>query len=257
MFDLHRFLLLAHVHWAERGRSYLWFLGIGIVVHACVWLLITQGGFKPGDYVNDFQYFVFFAGLTLTALLFAGLEFSPLGRREAALTWLMRPATALEKFLLAFLIVAVLYPLAYTLAFQVCNLPGGWLAQVVAQANPSRTINPDQYKLYFPFADASNRPMELTWLLITNALQALVIAGGLRFRNLAWLKTLVALFLLLAIALPLLLMFADADIGMLFPAGEVPPEATSFRALRWLLWIGVPGLFWASAYFFLRDRELH
>ena len=36
MFDLRRFRRLAAVHWAEHGRSYLWFLAIGIALRrAC------------------------------------------------------------------------------------------------------------------------------------------------------------------------------------------------------------------------------
>ena len=42
MFELRRFLRLAAVHRAEHGRAILWFLGIGIAVHFCAWLLLTR-----------------------------------------------------------------------------------------------------------------------------------------------------------------------------------------------------------------------
>ena len=257
MFDVRRFLRLAQVHWAERGREYLWFLGIGIVVHGCVWLLITQGGTEAQRYQHDEQVMVYVCGFILTSLLFAGLHFSALSRRGSALTWLMRPASTLEKFLLAFLIVAVLYPLAYTLAFEVCNLPGAWLGHAVAQLDAANPLRHRDYGPYLPFADADMRLVEASIFLVMNALQALVVAGMLRFRNLAWLKTLVAGFVLLAVVIPLLSMLSGGDVELLFP-GEIPPaDRTLFRFWRWALWIGVPGLFWASAYFYLRDRELH
>lgn len=257
MFDLRRLMQLAAVHWAERGREYLWFLGIGIVVHGCVWLLITRGGTQTRNYDAEVQYAVYVIGILITSLLFAGLHFSALSNRGAALTWLMRPASSLEKFLLTFGVVAVLYPLAYTLAFQVCNLPGAWLGEALMKpdANP-RAYVPD-FGPYLPFIDPDSRTGEASLLLTANTLQALVVTGMLHFRRLAWLKVLVALFVLLAVAMPLLIMLSNSDIALLFPAAAAQEGATAFQLWRWVLWIGVPGLFWASGYFHLRDRELH
>lgn len=254
MFDVRRFLRLAQVHWAERGREYLWFLGIGIVVHGCVWLLTTQGGTKPQHYMLDVQVFIYLAGLAITSLLFTGLHLSPISNRGSALTYLMRPASTLEKFLLSFLIVAVLYPLAYTLAFQACNLPGTWLAHAVTKSSDqlSGLIGP-----YLPFLDPDSRSAEASFFLVVNMLQALVVVGMLHFHNLAWLKTLVAGFVLLVVVIPLLSILSGGNMEILFPTETPPADWTMFRIWRWALWIGVPALLWASACFYLRDRELH
>lgn len=261
MFDAGRFLRLARAHWSERGRRYLWFLGIGIVVHGCVWLLVTRGASAPQHYDSDMQSVLFHVGFLLTALLFAGLEFASLARRGAALTWLMRPASALEKFLLAFLLVAVLYPVAYTLAFQVCNLPGSWLGQLAAEhlaaVDPKFKLDARSHAPWLPFVAPEDRAAEFGFLLLVNGLQALIVAGALRFRKLASLKTAVALFVLLFIVVPLLAMFSRGDVAMLYPGTWLAGDDGVFLAWRWAFWIGVPVLFWASAFCYLRDRELH
>ena len=64
MFDLRRFLRLAAAQWAEHGRGYLWFLAIGVVVHACIWLLLTLGGTRAEHYSLDTQVMVYIVGVS-------------------------------------------------------------------------------------------------------------------------------------------------------------------------------------------------
>lgn len=264
MFDLRRFRRLAAVHWAEQGRGYLWFLAIGIAVHGCVWLLVTSGGSHAETYHDDIQTFIFISGYLLTSLLFAGRYYATLARPESTLTLLMRPASALEKSLLAMLIVGVLYPLAYTLAFQVCNVPGALIGEAArdallatnAQANQHAYIKQMAYGPFLPFTSKGLPWFELDLFLGTTALQALVLAGALYFRRVAWLKTLVVLFMLVVIAIPLLATFADASPDKLFWSRSGSGPSPALLAWKWVLWLGVPALFWASTYFLLREREL-
>lgn len=264
MFDLRRFRRLAAVHWAEHGRSYLWFLAIGIAVHGCVWLLMTSGGSHAETYQDDVQIFIFASGYLLTSLLFAGRYYAALARPESTLTFLMRPASALEKSLLAVLVVAVAYPLAYALAFQVCNVPGALIGEAARDALLATKGQADQYGYlkqmtygpFLPFASKGSPWFELDLLLGTTALQALVLAGALYFRRMAWLKTLVALFVLVVIAIPLLAILTEASPGQLFWSQSRFGPSPALLAWKWALWLGVPALFWASTYFLLREREL-
>lgn len=264
MFDLRRFRRLVAVHWAEHGRGYLWFLAIGIGVHACAWLLATSGGSERRNYVLELQVVLYTVGYLLTSLLFAGRYYAGLARRESALTLLMRPASAFEKALLAFLFVGLLYPLAYTLAFQVVNLPGAWLGGIARDAYLRDTpasevasyVRTMQYGPFLPFAAKQSPWMELDLFLGVAALQALVLAGALHFRRVAWLKTLVALFVLLVLALPLLAIVTGASPDRLFWTSLKNGPTTALLAWKWLLWLAVPALFWASTHFFLREREL-
>lgn len=266
MFDLRRFLRLAAVHWAEQGRSVLWFLGIGIAVHLCVWLLLTGGGSAREHYSRDVQTMVFVAGYVLTGPLFAGRHFAALADRGAGLTLLMRPASGFEKFLLALLMVAVFYPLAYALAFQVCNLPGALLGEAARDAlvasgktHPGTLtiLAAHEYGPYVPLAGGrASLAWEVNLALAVCGLQALVVVGTLYFRALAWLKTLVALFVLLLIGLPLLSTVLGGSLDRLFLDTLGPSSAPWQRAWLATLWVGVPALFWASAFCFLREREL-
>lgn len=270
MFDPQRFLRLATVHWAEHRRSILWFLGIGIAVHFCVWLLVTQGGTQRQHYELDTQVFLYLAGYLLTGMLFAGRHFAALSDRGSALTLLMRPASSFEKTLLAFMMVAVFYPVAYTLAFQVCNLPAALLGEAARDAllatresgagdaqAMGEHLTSLEYGPYLPLTSGWDvLAGEVNLLLGGSALQALVVVGTLYYRRLAWLKTLVSLFVLLIVAIPLLSMLLDASLGRLFLDGLGRGGPGWLRAWVIALWIAVPMLFWASAFFFLREREL-
>jgi hypothetical protein len=263
VFDAHRFARLATVQWAEYGRSYLWFLGIGVAVHLCVVLLTTEGGSALERYGAEAQMAIYIAGYLLTGGLFALRYFAALSDRDSALTCLMRPASALEKFLLAFLVVAVLYPLAYTLAFQICNLPGAYLAEMARDAkvaaDPREAVGylgMQKFGPYLPFTDASRPGIDAQVVLGNLFLQALIMAGTLYFRRVAWLKTVVSLFVLVVLAVPLLAIATDASPTLLFY--DNVSRADTAQTWTWLavLWIGVPLLMWASVFFFLREREL-
>ncbi|MCR6664275.1 MAG: hypothetical protein NVV60_14270 [Luteimonas sp.] len=269
MFDLRRFLRLGAVHWAEHGRGYLWFLGIGVAVHLCVWLLITDAGMKAWNYAVELQAIVYVMGYLLTGTLFAGRYFSGLSRRESALIWLMRPASTFEKFVLAFLVVAVLYPLAYTVAFQVCNLPGAWLGAIARDAEVARLaaeaeangagmvpyMRAMEYGPYVPLLDPKKHALELNLFLGGLSVQGLILAGMLLFRCLAWLKTLVALFVLW-LGLALLAGVIGASPSNLFWGENAHVQSALLRTWLWLLWLGVPALFWLAALFLLREREV-
>ncbi len=266
MFDWMRFRRLAAVHWAEHRRGWLWFFAIGIGVQFCVWLLVTTGGSHAERYDEGMQMVVFVCGYLLSSLLFAGRYYTALSRTESALTLLMRPAAAFEKTLLAILMVAVLYPLAYTLAFQVCNLPGAWLGDAArdamlathadAKTDSYTYLSRMDYGPYLPFASEASPWLERDLFLGVSALQALVLAGALYFRRVAWLKTLVALFVLLVIAIPLLAVLTGAEPHQLFWSSTKNGPGPALLAWKWLLWLGVPALFWLSTYFLLREREL-
>lgn len=266
MFDLRRFIKLASVQWAEHGRGYLWFLAIGIAVHLCVVLLIAAGGMAAHAYALEMQIAVFVVGYLLTSGLFAGRYFSALARRESALTLLMRPASSFEKWLLAVLVVAVLYPIAFTLAFQVCHLPAAWLAEaardaeVAANQAREQTVFPYlanlEYGPYVPFVVGGNRVLELHLLAAGAALQGLVVAGTLYFRRLALTKTLVFLFVLAIILIPLLAVVTGANPGrLLYVEESVWPRPLP---LPWIVmvWAGMPALFWLGNLFLLREREV-
>lgn len=261
MFDLRRFGRLAAVQWAEHGRSWLWFLGIFVAVHFCILLLVTEGGRDARNLAFETQMTTYYMGYAVTGAFFALRYFSALSDRGSALTLLMRPASAFEKFLLALLVVAVLYPLAYTLAFQVCNVPGALLGEMARDrmlpSDPGYAYAQQRdYGPYLPFFNTQGGNLDLQVMLCCTSAQALILASTVYFRRVAWLKAVVALFVLLVLALPLLAMITDAKVSPLFWGHHTSRDALYLRAWLVTVWAGVPALLWASVYFFFREREL-
>jgi hypothetical protein len=261
MFDARRFGRLAAVQWAEYGRSYLWFLGIGVAIHLCAVLLITRGGSDAYEYNREAQMVLFGAGYLLTGGLFALRYFAALSERGSALTSLMRPGSTFEKFLLALLVVAVACPLAYTLAFQVCNLPGAYLGDLARDAKFAADplgagyLRNRSYGPYLPFTDLAEARWEIRLVLGNLFIQSLVLAGTLYFRRVAWLKTIVALFALVVLALPLLALLTGASPELLLEDSR-RVDTLPVRAWLAVLWIGVPLVMWTSVFFLLKEREL-
>ncbi|MFT3897634.1 MAG: hypothetical protein QM719_08050 [Thermomonas sp.] len=257
MFEWRRFLRLAGAHWAEYRRGYLWFFAVGIAIQACVWLVATGGGAHAQVFGADVQLAVYACGLVASGALFAGRYFEALGTRESALSVLMRPASGFEKFLLAFLIVGVLYPIAYTLAFQACNLPAAMLAKAANATSAHPLQGPDaDFGPYLPFIGHKRGMAEYPLFLAASGLQALMVCASLYFRRLAMLKGFMLAFVLWLLVM-LLAAVSDGNPGRLFAIWSGGPGApAALQALSLLVWIGVPLLLWASAYFLVREREL-
>lgn len=259
MFDLARFRRLLNAHWAEQWRAHAWFLGIGVMVQFVATLMILS---RRATYSTEAQEVLFVVGLLLTAPLFAGRLFVGLSRPEAALVFLMRPASGFEKWLLAFLMVMVFYPLAYALAFQVCHVPAwafeyvrvqGMAAELLAQGKElSSEMQPEKWMLWHPwrFSDGMELVGFLVWLSMA---QSFVLLGSLWFRRLPALKTVLAAFLLYLVSIGLDMAFPTAA-----PWIGNPDRATAtwqvVHSYGW--WIGILLLLWLACYFALREREL-
>lgn len=259
MFEWRRFLLLARAQWAEHRKSHLWFFGVGIAVQACVWLVATSGGTRAQFFSTGVQGGIYACGLVASGALFAGRYFEALGTRESALSVLMRPASGFEKFLLAFLIVGVLYPIAYTLAFQICNMPAAAMAAAANATSEHPLKGPYPYadfSPYFPFVGRKPGVGEFPLFLSVLALQALMVCSSLYFKRLAMLKGFMLAFVLLLLVV-LLATVSDGNPGRLFAIwsrdADTPPV---LRAWSLLAWIGVPLLLWTSACLLVKEREL-
>jgi hypothetical protein len=259
MFDLARFRRLLNAHWAEQWRAHAWFLGIGVMVQFVVTLVILSG--KP-KYDTEAQEILFAVGLVLSAPLFAGRLFAGLARPEAALVFLMRPGSGLEKWLLAFLMVMVFYPLAYALAFQVCHLPAWlfeyarvqeWTAQILASGKelaPGEQL--DKWVMWHPWRFSGTGVVQVQLVLLA-MLQPFVLLGSLWFRRLPALKTVLVGFLvyLVTMGLTVALPTTAPWVGNLEMA-SAPWHLV--HAYAW--WIGIPVLLWLACYFAMREREL-
>lgn len=271
MFESARFRRLASAQWSESWRTWAWFLAIGILLHFLIVLgsLLLEDGFHVVS--TEGQGTLYLLGLFTTAPIFAGRYFQAMARRESAGVLLMRPASAFEHWMLAVLVVAILYPLAYSLAFYVCNLPA-WLvardlagiayAEAVAEAQAmGRTaqawsLEPQQFRLFLPSDWLFHRDSALPLVLLVTGVQAFAVLGSLVFRTLPFIKTLV-----LGVGLVVLSVLLPGIVG------GAPGEFFEFwdrdmhrDPLQWWLyaiaWFAVPALLWLASWQALREREV-
>lgn len=275
MFEIARFRRLAAAQWMEGWRTWAWFLATGVLLHFLLLLgsLLTDGG--AGLMTHDGQMAIYFMGLFLTGPVFAGRYFQGMAQRESAGVLLMRPASAFEKWALAVLVVAVAYPLAYSLAFMACNLPGAWVAADLAEARHAARVaegmvsglrgdelpvfDPEQYRLFLPWhpwVEAEGDGGMLPVVLWLTGLQAFALFGSLYFRAMPFIKTLVLGVALVIASVTLPLFFGNVGGGFekfWDPGVSLLPLQ---RALYGAAWFGTPALLWLACLLALREREV-
>jgi hypothetical protein len=250
VFNLQRFLRLAKAHWAEYQKTYAWFFGIGIMIHFVILILMfTAEGARAA--LSETQQGLYYMGLFLSAPIFAARYFQAMTRPESALIVLMRPASVFEKWLLAFLITAVLYPIVYTAAFYVCNLPASLLALPIIQ---SLSTGVEKDWLFFVLTD-SKPSRWLTLLLSINTCQGFALLGALYFRKMPFIKTIVIAFIVLLITIFVGIVF-HATPEMLFDhwVRDMSPSPAQ-QIVFPMVWVLMPALLWLASYFALKERE--
>ncbi len=267
MFDLARFRLLLATHWAEHARSHAWFLGIGVLVHALVLLFFSMDKDPVPDWASQTtQAFLYIAGLMVTGTIFAARHFAGMARPESALVMMMRPASSAAKWLLAVVVVAIAYPLAYSLAFQVCNvaawaLAAGPLEAARASIPPDQPwmldrLAPEHFRLFLPWHLFTEDDSGVPVLLVTWSLQGFALAGSLWFTRFAALKTFVAAFVVL-IGTLVVEPLQGPDNLKFFDYWSDGVELTPLVAVVYATaWFGVPALLWLASLAALRERQL-
>jgi hypothetical protein len=260
MFNWQRFFLLANAHWTEYRKVYAWFIGIGIMIHFVLLLIMftDNSGFRSLS--TDGQKIIYFSGLFLTAPIFAARYFQLMSKRESALIILMRPASVFEKWLLAFLIVALLYSVVYTLAFYICNIPGWLIAQTQAQIVTTNTYAPnyssEKYELFFVFKHVKNSGDLVGIALSLTILQAFAVLGSLYFRAMPFIKTLLFAFFILLVSI-FVTVFFNGRVDSIFDYWGSHRALSSVQQIMYpFMWISLPALLWLSCYFALKEREV-
>ena len=260
MFNLQRFLLLANAHWTEYRKAYAWFIGIGIMIHFVLLLIIfiDNSGFRALS--TEGQAAIYFSGLFLTAPIFAARYFQLMSKRESALIILMRPASVFEKWLLAFLVVALLYPVIYTLAFYICDIPA-WLiaqakAQIILTGNNTEKYDPEKYELFFVMKHFKNIGDLVGIALSLTVLQAFAVLGSLYFRAFPFIKTILFAFFILLVSIFITVLFNSRTDSIFNYWGSDRSLPALQQFMYPFMWISMPMLLWLSCYFALKEREV-
>lgn len=260
MFNWQRFLLLANAQWAEYRKAYAWFIGIGIMIHFVLLLIIfiDSNGFRSLS--TDGQGVIYFCGLFLTAPIFAARYFQLMSKRESALIILMRPASVFEKWLLAFFVVALIYPVVYTLAFYICNIPGWLIAQaqgqIITTASYAEKYSSEKFELFFVLKHVKNSGDLVGIALSLTVLQAFAVLGSLYFRAMPFIKTLLFAFFILLVSI-FVTVFFNGRVDSLFNYWGSQRALSGAQQITYpFMWISLPTLLWLSCYFALKEREV-
>lgn len=260
MFNLQRFLLLANAHWAEYRKAYAWFIGIGIMIHFVLLLIIfiDNSGFRALS--TEGQAAIYLSGLFLTAPIFAARYFQLMSKRESALIILMRPASVFEKWLLAFLVVALLYPVIYTLAFYICDIPAWLIAQAKAQIiltdNNTEKYDPEKYELFFVLKHVENIGVQVEIALSLTVLQSFAVLGSLYFRAYPFIKTILFAFFILLVSIFITILF-NSRTDSIFDYWSSGRSLSGLQQFMYpFMWISLPMLLWLSCFFALKEREV-
>lgn len=249
-----RFKTLLQTQWIEYKRSYLTWLAVVASVHL-LWmvgfLLISQ---PIGHEGFAFGYWL---GLIIFGAIFASNYFKGLSHKGHALIWLMKPASAREKFTLAFLTTVIGFFIAYTLTYTLVSLPMSWFSQALATFQDRSYIN---NSIYVP---SGKYPMELgeeimlsiSYLFSTGFMASL----SLYFHKHPMLRACLVAFVLFVITI--FIMAATRSNGndalmLWFDTNTQSSQPLLAHVLSGLFWIGTPILIWLSAYQNLMDREL-
>ncbi|MFZ3001555.1 MAG: hypothetical protein WA071_14600 [Undibacterium umbellatum] len=262
-----RFGRLLRAHWAEKWREYAWFVAVLVMLDLIFMAIFFSSDrhtlLRQFQFVGQMQWYL--TGLFFSGIIFAGRYFKYLLNPGASLVALMRPASVFEKWLMAFLVISVFYPLAYTLLYMLLNYPAVQVAKAMAfQVGSCESCNYD-FRVYFPLltkqlAEVSSKDArmfmtgQVFFFVILSTAQAFIASGTAYFKRSPVLRTLLVLFLLFIISiwtetLPQLGIFA-------LNFDEVQTYSTSEYGLSLALWLGLPALLWAALYFHIKEREV-
>lgn len=270
-FNLSRFTRLARAHRAENQRSYLLFLVVVVGIYALWQLFMLAMSYGRSGTTNS-QAAMFFPGFILSGTIFATQYFSALRRPESSLTLLMRPASTFEKWLLAVVVVLLVYPITYTVIFTAINAVVGELGyrirlieinSIIATGVPKVLPNSEDYATFIPFTQIGG----VALALIYTACTALAVLGSVYFRKIAALKMAALCFALFLITLFWLSIFGfkvhylawwswgAKDLQKMSQLLSTP-EVIFLWLSNILFWLLVPILLWLCALLALRERDL-
>lgn len=263
-FQWSRFKRLLRAQWAEQGRSYGRFWLVVAAVHALLMfiLLITSSGWVGKTHT---QAFVFWLGLFTSGVIFAGLYFSALRRPESALLLLTRPATALEKWLLAAFFTLVVWPLAYSTSATLINALSSTLGYQysISLSKPEDLPQTEDFALFIPLLQNSKELLlsHIAWLIAYGGLMGYVLFGSVYFKKNAGIKTGVLAFVIFLLTIFINAMIPIGRLHLEFLAWWKPGNANDhFMLSKWLanflFWWVVPALMWLCALLALREKDL-
>jgi len=280
-FSFQRFGLLFQQHWGQNGRRYLMSLlalaGLSIGFFA---VALLMGG---PVFIPALQAIFYFIGLFITGALFNSSLFGALSSQTKGTSFLLLPASQLEKIVLSILFGLILFFIGYTLVFYATD----WLMLKLADSIRLREWKvqhgtdagfQSQHLFHFFKLEAyrqgktSSNPFPYFHLGFI-AMQAAYLTGSIYFGKYAFVKTTISLLVLGAFFTlligKLLPMMQPSEVGGQFPLqwrllnDEIGQQWRYVEVPEWiadiflfsLKFITAPVL-WLAAYFRLKEKQI-
>ena len=263
-----RFGRLLRAHWAEKWREYAWFVAVlamlDVVALVIVFVSVYGSGLYPFQFRGQAQWYMM--GLFCSGVIFAARYFRQMPNPGASLILLMRPASVFEKWLMAFLVIGVFYPLAYTLLYVLLNYPVVQLAESLAPALSTCKECTFDFRFYFPlltadiaetveYSDKNSFRSQVFFFILLSAAQELIAGGMVFFKNSPVLKTVLGTFLLFSISMGMSFFPQMGIFEMHYGISAIEYNALDY-VVSIGLWLGLPALLWVALYFHLKEREV-
>jgi hypothetical protein len=274
VFDLNRWLLYTGKHWNENKKKYL--LSMGAIAGLLVlWFSFVMMVDHSSPMIENLQIITYYVGLFLTGCLYASLIFSDLSEGPKAISYLLLPASLLEKLLTAILFGVILFFICYTIIFYVIDIPmvklsNEMIRSKAALVHESNYLVQEVANTFFP-PKLAGENIFIYILLGYFAIQSIFMLGSVYFVNFQFIKTLVAGLIVFLI----LVFFVQKVIASFMPYGGFFKPFTVYRVndvfkgelmielpewlssiLLFLIKYSLAPCLWVVAYFRLKEKEV-
>jgi hypothetical protein len=272
-FDLNRWLLYISKHWNENKKKYLISLGAigGLMVLWFSFLMIVN---RRHPMQEDMQTAAYYVGLFITGCLYASMLFNELGDSPKGISYLLLPASLLEKLLTAILFGVVLYFICYTAVFYFVDFimvkaSNGIVSNIYEKEHLGR-FTPQEVSNVFVSPGSRGDNFYIYFLIIYFGVQSIFMLGSIYFAKFSYIKTLVSGLIIFLI----LVFFQHKIIESFMPHGGFF-NATVYRVfgaegreysisvpewigtiLLFLIKYSLPPLLWIVSYFRLKEKEV-
>lgn len=269
--------MLVGLHWSDNRRRYL------LAVPVIAGLLVLWFGFMTvmtprWSIQPSTQVVTYYVGLFFIGGMYASMIFSSLNRKSEGIQYLMLPASHLEKLFCGLFFGVFAFFVVYTILFYLTVLPMAVFAKHMLIIGASRNNWTDIDFLNGPriFNVFSNKegPIQNLYppifLMTYFAVQAALLPGAIYFTRNAILKTLLTLIGVALLTVLFLAKVAEPAVPhgwhmsnlfewVNYDGDEIKwvrlPVWTGYWSYQLAAW-GLPVIFWVTAYFRLKEKEV-
>lgn len=257
VFSPPRFIQMTKAHLTEKKRTYFWFFAMIAMIYFFILLLFTLDG--GVSYRTEVQVFLYYIGLITTGYVFALRYFSNMARPESALIALMQPTSTLEKWLLASIMIIIVYPIIYTLLFLTMTYP----ISVMSLADHNDDLH---YQLFIPlqhtviskytsFSVLEQLPAWIVYLAVCGY----AVTTSLLFKKLPMIKSVALGFCIFLTFLILLISVGENKSAALlhwFNSDSLCIHCHLIAVSSICFWVIPPLLLWAAGFWALKERDI-